>query len=53
MKAMVLAVAASVGESAFARWWWKAGDVLDVVIPVTLLVAIVAALSAIFFGLAQ
>ena len=50
MKAMVLAMAAGISESAFARWWWKAGDVLDVVIPVALLVAIVIAVGAVIFG---
>ena len=53
MKAMVLAMAASVSESAFARWWRKAGRVLDVVIPIVLLITIVAAVGAIVFGFAQ
>ncbi len=49
MKAMVLALAASVGESAFARWWWKAGAVLDCMVPILLLITIVVALGVVVF----
>lgn len=50
MKAMVLAMAARVGDSAFGRSWSKAGDVLDKVIPVALLILIVVVAGAIMFG---
>ncbi len=51
MKAMVLALAASVGESGFGRLWSKAGDLLDVVIPVAIFVVIVTGMGAVVFGL--
>ncbi len=50
MMAMVSAVAARVGESAFARWCGVAGDVLDCVIPLVLLAAIIAAFAADWLG---
>ena len=53
MKAMVLALAAGVSESAFAQWWWKIGDVLDVAIPVVLFITVVTAGGAVLFGLVQ
>ena len=54
MKAMVLAMAASVGESAFAQWWHKAGEIIDIVIPIVLVTTIVAiAGGAIIFGIVQ
>jgi hypothetical protein len=53
MKAMVLAMAARVGESEFARWWRAAAAVLDCVIPLVLLIMIVASLGSIWFGYVQ
>ena len=53
MKAIVLAMAASVGESAFAQWWRKAGGIIDVVIPLVLVTTIVVAVGAVVFGLVQ
>ena len=53
MKAMVLALAASVGESAFAQWWRQDRCVLDVVIPIVLFITVVTAGGAVLFGLAQ
>jgi hypothetical protein len=53
MKAMVLAMAARVGESEFARWWRAVGAVLDCVIPLVLLIMIVASLASIWFGYVQ
>lgn len=50
MKAMVLAFAATVSESGFGRMWSKVGDVLDVVIPISLFVLIVVGTSAVVFG---
>jgi hypothetical protein len=50
MMAMVSAVAARVGESAFARWWRKAGVMLDRAIPIALVVGIVVALGSIWLG---
>ena len=51
MKAMVVAFAARVNESAFGRLLWQAGDLLDVVIPIALFVAIVAGAGAVVLGL--
>jgi hypothetical protein len=53
MKAMVLALAASVGESAFAVRWRQVGAVLDLVIPIVLFITVVAAGATVLFGLAQ
>jgi hypothetical protein len=51
MKAMVQILAASVGESGFGRLWSKAGDLLDVVIPIAVFLAVVIGGSAVVFGL--
>ncbi len=48
MKAMVLAMAASVGESAFAQWWRKAGEMIDVVIPLVLVTSSCVAWARLF-----
>ena len=53
MMAMVSAVAARVGESAFGHAWRKTGEALDCVIPVALLIVIVAAVAALLFGFPQ
>jgi len=53
MKAMVLAMAASVGESAFGQGWRKAGKIIDVVIPIVLFTIIVMTAGALIFGLVQ
>ena len=53
MKAMVLALAASVGESAFAGRWRQVGAALDLVIPIALFVTVVMAGAAVLFGFAR
>ena len=53
MKAVVLALATSVGESAFAGWWRKAGVLLDVVIPLVLVAVLAIASGAIILGFAN
>jgi hypothetical protein len=50
MKAMVLALAASVSESAFGQLWRQVGAVLDVVIPIAMFIMVVIGGSAVFFG---
>jgi hypothetical protein len=50
MMAAVSAMAARVGESAFARWWFKVGDVLDRAIPIALVIALAIGTGAILFG---
>lgn len=51
MKAMVLALAASVGESVAGQWWRQAGEVLDIVIPIALFITVVVGGCAVFFNL--
>ncbi len=53
MKAMVLAAAARVGDSAFGRGWNRAGEILDVVIPLALTAVLVLGAASILFGLVQ
>ena len=53
MKAMVLAAAARVGDSAFGRGWSRAGELLDVAIPLALTAVLVLGAAAILFGFAQ
>ena len=50
MMAVVSAMAARVGESAFADWWRKVGDVLDCVIPIVLAVTVTVGGGAVLFG---
>ena len=50
MKAMVLAMAARVGESTFGRAWRKTGEVLDCVIPIALTVTLAIGAASILFG---
>jgi len=50
MKAMVLAMAVRVGESAFADGCRKVGDAIDYVIPIVLFVFVVASLGSIALG---
>ena len=51
MMAMVSAIAARLGESAFAQWWHKAGAVLDCVIPIALTAILAAGTGVVLFGL--
>lgn len=51
MKAVVQAFAASVGESAIGRWWWKVGEALDVAIPIAIFAALVIGTGAVILGL--
>jgi hypothetical protein len=53
MMAVVSAVAARVGESAFGRAWRKTAEVLDMVIPIVLTAVLVIAAASILFGFAQ
>ncbi len=53
MKALVIAMAARVGESAVGRGWNKAGEVLDVVIPIAVTAALAVGAGAILFGFAH
>jgi hypothetical protein len=50
MMAAVSAMVAHVGESSFARLCGKVGDVLDCMIPITLVVAIVVGCGLIAFS---
>lgn len=50
MMAIVSAMAARVGDSAFGRWCGMVGDLLDCVIPIALLIAIIAGLGLIWLG---
>lgn len=50
MKAVVLALAASVSESAFGDLWRKVGALLDIVIPIVLFFLLVLAAGAAIFG---
>ena len=50
MKAMVLAFAANVSESAFGRLWSKVAEVLDMAIPIALFALIVVGSGAVIFG---
>ena len=49
MKAMVLALATSVSESAFGQMWRQAGTFLDIVIPLILFAIILVSGIAVFF----
>jgi hypothetical protein len=53
VKAMVLAMAARVGESAFGHAWRKTGEVLDVLIPIALTAALAVGAASILFGFAH
>jgi len=50
MKALVLAMAASVSGSGFAQLWRQVGELLDLAIPIALLITVVIAGGAVFFG---
>lgn len=51
MKAMVQAFAAGVSESGVGRLWSKAGDLLDIVIPIAVFLAVVIGGGVVVLGL--
>lgn len=53
MKAVVLALAASVSESVVGQLWRQVGAVLDVVIPIALFITVVVAGGTVLLGLAR
>ena len=53
MKAMVLALTASVSESAIGQLWRAAGMILEIVIPIALFTTIMATAGAIILGFAR
>ena len=53
MMAVVSAMAARVGDSVIARWWRKAGDVLDCVIPIALAATLAIGWGSVLFGYAH
>ncbi len=50
MKTMVLALAARIDESEFARWWRAIGAMIDYAIPAVLFVVVLVSLAAVAFG---
>jgi hypothetical protein len=53
MMAAVSEMAGRVGESAFGRYWGKAGDFLDCAIPIALVTTIIIAMGMVAFGAVQ
>jgi hypothetical protein len=50
MKALAIAMALRVSESAVGRGWNRAGEILDVVIPLLLTAALAIGAASILFG---
>ena len=50
MKALAIAMAARVGDSAVGEAWRKTGDMLDIVIPLVLAATLVVGTASVLFG---
>jgi len=53
MKALAIAMATRVSDSAFGQAWRKAGDALDIAIPLVLAAALVVGVASVLFGFVQ
>ena len=53
MKALMIEMAGRVSDSAVGRGWNKAGEILDIVIPLVLTAALAIGAASILFGFAR